>query len=42
MSGRAILAGIPGLSALAALMFANAAFMHGDPVEPSLVSESTE
>jgi hypothetical protein len=42
MTGRAILFGVIGMIALAALMFWNGAFMHGDPVEPPLESESTE
>jgi hypothetical protein len=42
MSGRAILAGTLGLLAIFASMFWNGAFMHGDPVELPLESESNE
>ena len=40
MSGHAILAGILGLGAIFALMVWNGLFMHGDPVEPQIKSES--
>ncbi len=42
MSGRAIIAGIFGTLAIFALMFWNGALMYGDPVKPTIESESTE